>query len=54
MKRIIQTGGLVFLLGALAVVAADETEPSFYEDLERVDHALKTNPTGALMQTRQS
>lgn len=57
MKRIIQAGSLVVLLGALAAFAAQKAEEpttTFHEDLERVDNALRTNPTGALIQTLKS
>jgi cytochrome c553 len=42
------------LLGALAVFASEEPTSTFHEDLERVDNALRTNPTGALLQTLKS
>lgn len=43
---------LVFVAMAVFVIPAGAN--TFLEDLEQVDHALKTNPTGALRQSRES
>ena len=43
---------LVFI--ALAAIAVPLMANTFLEDLEQVDNALKTNPSGALQQSLES
>ena len=50
MRPIIQT----MIFTASAVLTMPVMANTFMEDLEQVDKALKTNPTGALEQSRQS
>jgi cytochrome c553 len=45
----------VLVLGALVALASEEElAPTFMEDLERVDNALRTNPSGVLVQSLKS
>ena len=50
MRRISQT--LIF--AALAILAIPVMANTFQEDLDQVDHAIKTNPSGALRQSLES
>jgi cytochrome c553 len=45
---------LILICGLLVALANPALSSTFNEDLERVDQALKTNPTGALRQSLES
>ncbi|MEP5766670.1 MAG: c-type cytochrome [Halieaceae bacterium] len=54
MKKIIRKNSLVLVSAALITFANPASSSKFDDDLERVDNALKTNPTAALRQSLES
>jgi cytochrome c553 len=54
MKKRIRQSYLVLACAALVAFANPALSADFDDDLKRVDEALKTNPSGALLQSRES
>jgi len=54
MKNRIQQSSLALVFGAIIAFANPAFSTTFNEDLERVDEALKTNPSGVLRQSLES
>lgn len=51
MKNNVRHSFFVLVCGAIVAFANPVLSSTFYEDLERVDEALRTNPSGALRQS---
>jgi cytochrome c553 len=54
MKKIIRLGSLLLLVALAAFADDEELGTTFNEDLARVDNALRTNPSGVLIQSLKS